>query len=360
MARNSTLNRAKVAKQDEYYTRREDIEAELSHYERFFRGKVVYCNCDDPVTSEFWQFFARNYHPWGLKKLLATHYEPNEKNFTYKLDLSKDTNGDGVINLFDEPEIIPLQCNGDFRSADCIEILKEADIVCTNPPFSQVRDYLVQLLEYNKDFVCMAPLNAVKYRDVFPLIRDGKMWLGYKPMGKDTLFRVPPDYAAYLMEHKKEGSGYKVVDGEILARASVIWLTNLDIDKRHDFIDLRGNYYKPEKYPKLANFDAIYVKNVADIPCDYDGVMAVPITYAEVHNPNQFELLGKTGDIDFAKECGFFTPPDEDEYKAFRKQNVTWRVQNGYFVDSNGVAHTTFDRFFIKNKHPEKRRFPDV
>lgn len=350
MAANKNLNKAKAAKMDEFYTRREDIEAELSHYKRFFEGKVVYCNCDDPTWSEFWQFFVRVFRDWKIKKLMATHYEPDEKNYAYKLELTDDTNGDGKIDWLDEPTITPIPCNGDFRSAVCIEMLKEADIVVTNPPFSLFREYVMQLMEFDKKFLIIGPLNAVKYRELFPYIRDSKMWIGYT---YPKVFRVP-DGADGKSVFVENGVKYQKF-------GNVQWFTNLDIDKRHETLDLRGNYYTSDTYIKLSNYNAINVNKVNDIPCDYADVMAVPISFLSSFNPDQFYLLGRTGELDWATsdECGFFTPPSEDVCKIFKKQNKTWRVQNGYYVTEDGIAHTIYDRLFVINKHPEERRYPD-
>lgn len=348
MTKNAKLNKAKDAKNDEFYTQREDIERELSHYKEFFKDKIVYCNCDDPVESEFWKFFVRVFKDWGIKKLMATHYEPDEQNYAYKLEISEDTNGDGLINELDEPTITRIMCNGDFRNQICIEFLKEADIVVTNPPFSLIREYILQLVEYDKSFLIIAPLNSLKYRDIFALIQSKRMWVGYT---YPKMFRVPPD---------AEDTNITIVDGVKYKKfGNIQWVTNLDIPKVHSMLDLRGNYYTPEKYPKLANYDAIEVPKVNDIPCDYDGVMAVPISFYNLFNPDQFELLGRTGEIDWATspECTFFTPPSEEQAKIFKAQNRTWRIQNGYHVDENGIAHTVYDRLFIRNRNPEPRRY---
>ena len=350
MANNTSLNKAKDTKKDEFYTRRVDIENELAHYADHFKDKVVYCNCDDPEWSEFWQFFRRNFRPWGLKKLIATHYEPDEKNYAYKLEIWEDTNGDGVVDWKDEPTITQIPCNGDFRSASCIDLLKEADIVVTNPPFSVIREYIAQLMEYEKKFLIIAPLNAVKYRDTFALCMHNKIWMGYS---HPKVFRVP------------EGTTGKsvYVEGGVWYQkfGNVCWLTNLDIKKRHEFLDLRGTYYQPDIYQKFANFDAVIINKISDIPCDYDGIMGVPISFFDKYNPDQFILYGRTGDIDWAEsdECNFFTPPTIDEQNVFKKQNRTWRVQNGYYVTDDGIAHTVYDRLFVKLKNPEPRRFPD-
>lgn len=274
MAANLNLRAAQRTKQDEFYTRREDIESELSHYAEHFRGKVVYCNCDDPVESEFWKFFVRNFKPWGLKKLMATHYEPDEKNYSYSLELTEDTNGDGRVDINDEPTITQLPCNGDFRSAACIELLKEADIVVTNPPFSLFREYVAQLMEYGKKFLIIGNKNSITYKEFFPLLKDDCVWIGYS---SPTEFMLPG------------GEMTKKVNG--LCR----WFTNLDIPKRHAPLDLRGNYYDSEKYPKYDNCDAINVNRVDDIPCDYDGVMGVPITFMDKYCPEQFEIIDGIG-----------------------------------------------------------------
>ena len=289
MASNKSLHAAKKTKKDEFYTRREDIENELSHYAEHFRGKVVYCNCDDPVTSEFWQFFMRNFRPWGLKKLIATHYEPDEKNYAYMLEVSEDTNGDGVVDWKDEPTITQIPCNGDFRSATCIELLKQADIVVTNPPFSLFREYVAQLMEYGKKFLIIGPQNAITYKEIFPLLMGDKMWLGYGFNHGDAYFRVPPESAG------EYAAGVYNPDTGLVHFRNCTWYTNLDIPKRHIPMDLRGNYYvgHEDDYPRYDDIDAINVDKLAFIPCDYDGVMGVPITFLAQYCPEQFEIVGK-------------------------------------------------------------------
>ncbi len=287
MASNKSLHAAKKTKKDEFYTRREDIENELSHYADHFRNKVVYCNCDDPVTSEFWQFFMRNFRPWGLKKLIATHYEPDEKNYAYMLEISEDTNGDGVVDWRDEPTITQIPCNGDFRSAACIELLKQADIVVTNPPFSLFREYVAQLMEYEKKFLIIGSLNAITYKEVFPLLRDNLLWLGY--YAGDMAFMVPEYYEPRPTRYWQDETGQKW-----RSMGNTCWFTNLDIPKRHVRVDLRGNYFHGNEnaYPHYENFDGIDVGKVSDIPSDYYGCMGVPQTYAVQHCPDQFEIIG--------------------------------------------------------------------
>lgn len=287
MAGNASLNRASKTKQDEFYTQRSDIENELAHYAAHFQGKVVYCNCDDPVESEFWKFFVRNFTAWGLKKLIATHYEPNDKNFAYKLEMEPDENGQ--FNLHMEPVKTPLPCNGDFRSAACIELLKEADIVVTNPPFSLFREYVAQLVEYGKKFLIIGNQNALTYKEIFPLLQENRVWVGYH-FG-DMAFKVPDYYEPRATRYWQDESGQKW-----RSLGNVCWFTNLDIPKRHSPLDLRGNYYigNEVSYPTYDNYLAIEVSKVSDIPCDYDGPMGVPITFLGKYCPEQFDILGAT------------------------------------------------------------------
>lgn len=288
MAKNTSLNNAAKAKKDEFYTRKEEIEDQLAHYADFFEGKRVYCNCDDPEESEFWQFFKRNFKPWKLKSLVATHYEPDEKNYAYKLELSEDTNGDGVIDWNDDPVITQIQCNGDFRNDICIELLKECDVVVTNPPFSLWKEYIAQLIEYDKKFIIIGSSSAITYKEIFPLLKDNKIWMGYDFPNGNAYFRIPDGYEDVYARN--------VYDPEtkLVKFRNCSWYTNVDIQKRHEPIDLRGNYYNgnEDKYPKYDNYDAINVDRVSEIPCDYDGVMGVPITFIKDYCPEQFEIIG--------------------------------------------------------------------
>ena len=310
---NENLHAAKTNPNDEFYTQRETVENELSHYEEHFRGKVVYCNCDDPEWSEFWQFFMRNFRPWGLKKLIATHYEPDEKNFAYMLEVCEDTNGDGV---------------GDFRAAACIDLLKEADIVVTNPPFSLFREYIAQLIEYDKKFLIIGNQNALTYKEVFPLLMENRVWLGYH--SGHTWFGTPDGYQVperYLTTDKKKmrSNGYMIDDNGRVWRnlGNICWFTNLDIPKRHQPLDLRGNYYKghEDEYPKYDNYDAINVSTVNDIPCDYDGIMGVPVTFMDKYCPEQFDIVG--GSQYDNTPCRIIKNYTALGYKYFKKDGVT-------------------------------------
>lgn len=291
MAQNSTLHTAKTNKYDEFYTQLSDIEKELMHYRDHFKGKKIFLNCDDPEHSNFWRYFSLNFDFLDLAKLTSTHY--HEDHPTYRLDMYKNESGDIEMVKTD------LEQNGDFRSPEAIEILKESDIVVTNPPFSLFREYIAQLIEYEKDFIIVGNPNSITYKETFPLIKEGKVWLGHKSMGTDMLFDIPKYYQEELVKTKKEGSAYKVIDGVIKGRAQAIWFTNIDIPKRHEELIL-WKEYDEDVYPKYDNYDAINVDRIKDIPVNYNGIMGVPITFLDKHNPSQFDILGLTnGRSDF-------------------------------------------------------------
>ena len=316
---NKNLSAAKAAKKDEFYTQYEDIERELQHYWQHFRGKTVLCNCDDPYESNFFKYFASRFNQLGLKKLICTCYNgssiqgtqlslfpemnPKEpKRIAHKLVITevKDMNGDGAVDMTDVEILIRNDKNaltqlqtGDFRSPECIELLREADIVVTNPPFSLFREYVAQLVEYDKKFLIIGNKNAITYKEVFPLIKDNKLWIGVTPMSTDLLFEFPSQSVEDVLQNGKRGSTYRIVDGRILGRSPSIWFTNLDHNKRHQLLDLVSRY-SPEEYPHYDNYDAIEVNKTTDIPYDYSGVMGVPITFLDKYNPDQFEILGIT------------------------------------------------------------------
>ena len=284
-ADNTNLARAKKEKNDEFYTRFEDIEAEVSKYKKYFKNKVVYLNCDDKEQSMFWKFFELNFDAFQLKKLIATYYSKTETVYAYKLELSEDFNKDGFI---DQKDIVktPLIGNGDFRSQECIDILKESDIVCTNPPFSLFREYIAQLMEYNKQFLIIGNQNAFTYKEIFPLIKNNKIWVGYT---KPKNFYVPEDFENKAIAYNEEGR-------KIAKFGNVCWFTNLPTKKRTEPMVLTATYAEGlnhrEDYPKYDNYDAIEVGKIKNIACDYDGVMGVPITFLNNYCPEQFELLG--------------------------------------------------------------------
>lgn len=274
-SKNNYLHEAKRNKNDEFYTQIQEIAQELKHYKSHFESKVIFCNCDDPEHSNFWKYFKEKFDELGLRRLISTHYKAEGE--TYKLE-------------FDGKESIktPLVGDGDFRSPEAVEILKEADIVVTNPPFSLFREYIAQLMEYDKKFVIIGNINALTYKDIFPLIKGNKVWLGCSIHGKKIEFMVPDWYPLKASGWRvdKQGNKYIFVKG-------VRWVTNLDVFKRHERLILY-KHYTPEEYPKYDNYDAINVNKTSDIPLDYDGVMGVPITFIDKYNPEQFELLGIT------------------------------------------------------------------
>lgn len=279
-----TLEKAKKNKKDEFYTRYEDIEAEVMKYRKQFRNKIVYLPCDDPAEkkSEFWSFFVNNFDAFGLKKLIATHYDENGK--AYKIWIDGDTTGDGFIDDADALQE-DLEGNGDFRSSECIEILKECDIVCTNPPFSMFRDFIDWIFAENKQFLIIGNNNAITYQEVFNLIKNNKMWVGYTA-NKTCTFKVGKDYSY------DEKITNKINDGNFYGKVPAItWFTNLPNTKRNEELILTKDYDK-NNYPKYDNYNAINVDKLTEIPKDYYEIMGVPITIIDNYNPEQFEIIG--------------------------------------------------------------------
>lgn len=276
---NKNLSAAKAAKNDEFYTLLTDVSEELKHYREHFRDKVVFCNCDDPTYSAFWQYFHLNFEKLGLRKLISTHYDKTQP--TYKIEYAGGDDGNIEAGI-----ITPLEGNGDFRNAECIELLKEADIVVTNPPFSCFREYVAQLMEYSKKFIIIGNMNAVTYKEIFPLIKENKLWYGPSITSGDRKFYVPDDYPLYAAGCGIDESGRKYIRVK-----GVRWFTNLDHKKRHERLIL-WKQYNPEEYLKYDNYDAIEVSKTQYIPVDYDGVMGVPITFLDKYCPEQFDILG--------------------------------------------------------------------
>lgn len=289
--KNSNLHSAKKEKNDEFYTQLSDIENELRHYKHHFKDKVVYCNCDDPRMSNFFHYFSYNFEHLGLKRLIATCYKnqdmdlfsQNDSDQAVYLIYDGDKNGDRIPSK-DEIEVKPLKGDGDFRSDECIELLKQADIVVTNPPFSLFREYVTQMMEHDKKFLVVGNQNAITYKEVFSLIRENKIWLGTK--SGDMKFVVPDYYELRNTRSWKDENG---VNWRSLGNAC--WFTNLDHPKRHEDIILWKSY-TPTEYPNYDDYHAINVNKVAEIPADYQGAMGVPITFLDKYNPNQFEILG--------------------------------------------------------------------
>ena len=270
--KNANLHNARTAKNDEFYTQLSDIEKEMAHYKDFFKGKIVYCNCDDARESNFFKFFSNNFESLGLKKIITTGYKADGKGV--KLVYEGDKNGNFMI---DDAEVVvtELEGNGDFRSEECIELLKECDVVVTNPPFSLFREYVAQLIKYGKKFLIIGNKNAITYKEIFPYIKDNELWLGI----------TNPDE-------------YRLPNGEITQSVKGLcrWFTNIPHNRRNTEFDLFKKY-SADEYPKYDNYDAINVDKTADIPMDYDGVMAVPITFLDKYCPTQFEILGIANNV---------------------------------------------------------------
>lgn len=282
------FRKAKKNKNDDFYTQLSDIENELKHYKKHFKGKVVYCNCDDPSISNFFHYFSYNFEHLGLKKLITTCYKNDQIDLfskedtqqAIKLEYTGDKNGNKIPDI-EEIGVIPLNGNGDFRSQECIDILKEVDIVVTNPPFSLFRDYVEQLIEYKKKFLIIGHQNAITYKEIFRLLKNNKIWLGYGFKGGAAHFYSNYEDFATAGNHK-EG---------MIRVSGVHWFTNMSINKRNEELILVEKY-SPDKYPKYDNYDAINVDKTKDIPMDYDGYMGVPITFLDKHSKKQFQIFG--------------------------------------------------------------------
>ena len=335
---NKHLGKAKEQKKDEFFTQIGDIERELRHYKEHFKDKVVFCNCDDPEYSNFWRYFQLNFFSLGLKKLISTHYETDKP--SYKMEIiAADLPKSGQMAFPDYVQT-PLKQNGDFRSPECIEILKEADIVVTNPPFSLFREYVSQLIEYDKKFIIIGNQNSLHYKEIFPLIQENKAWLGYG-FPNSVGFFISRGYEDYAVssQHKE---GMIRVNG-------VIWLTNLDIDKRHEGMILYKSYNEIE-YPKYVNYDAIEVGKVAEIPCDYDGLMGVPDSFLQHYNPEQFEIVGY-GRGDFIPEIGCVPT---DFLATYREQGGRGHITSGMkslcYYDNDGKAKFPYSRIIVRRK----------
>lgn len=352
------LRNARKEKKDEFYTQLVDIELEVKHYKEQFAGKTVFCNCDDPFESNFFKYFAMNFNHLGLKKLICTCYATSPVAWVqlslfdnvnivvktengkqpYKIEIVEilDYNGDGAVDLSDVEYLLKnkkntlsiLQGDGDFRSAECIELLKEADIVVTNPPFSLFREYIAQLVEYKKQFLIIGNVNAIAYKEVFPLIKNNELWLGCSIHSGDREFQVPDSYPLNAASTRVDANGNKFIRVK-----GVRWFTNLDNKDRHEIMPLYKKY-SPEEYPTYDNFNAINVASTADIPYDFDGIMGVPITFMDKYNPEQFEIVGM-GTGDTAKLIGV-------------KKNYRGRTDLAY--TANGKQQCPYNRILIRRK----------
>ncbi|MDP3645987.1 MAG: adenine-specific methyltransferase EcoRI family protein [bacterium] len=343
---NSNLSDAKKAKSDEFYTELADIENELKHYKDQFRGKVVFLNCDDPYESNFFKYFASKFNHLGLKKLIATSYAGSPiigaqlplpqmagmkgRKEPLKIEINEvpDADGDGAVDLSDVRHLLendkntatPITGNGDFRSDECVKLLQQADIVCTNPPFSLFREYVAQLVEHDKKFLILGDQNAITYIEIFKLIKENKLWLGYDN-GGTKWFRVPMDYDIATESRKKVEDGIKY-----FSMGRILWFTNMDTTKRHQKLDLYKSYSSDE-YPKYDNYDAIEVARVADIPTGYGGAMGVPITFIDRYNPEQFDIIGITKKLGFHLRTKVY--PNQIQVDANGKRSNVSKLNDG-------------------------------
>ena len=338
---NKDLNKAKAAKKDEFYTRLEDIENELRHYRQHFKGKTVLCNCDDPRCSNFFRYFTLSFEVLGLKKVIATCYKNQDVDLfsqhaceraVYQIYEGDKNNNRKVDD--EEIEVRYLEGDGDFRSKECVELLKEADIVVTNPPFSLFRDYVALLVQYNKQFLIIGNKNAIKYKEIFPLFMANKLWVGVMPMTREIYFDVPQEYIDEGLRMKKDRTIVKQGD-KYMARSPSIWFTNLEHDKRHEELPLFKKY-DPKEYPTYVNFNAIEVSKVNDIPCDYDGLIGVPITFMDKYNPDQFEIVGMSLDL-----------ADMSVIRARLGRNDGGPT---FYIEKNGSLVRLYDRIVIRRK----------
>lgn len=366
--KNASLNAAAKAKKDEFYTQLTDIEKELRHYKQHFKGKTVLCNCDDPFESNFFKYFVLNFNRLELKKLIATCYmgspianqqlslfdvlgntEENQ-NKPYKAVVTTvyDKTGDGGVDMFDiaelfksgENKLTELAGDGDFRSSECLELLDEADIVVTNPPFSLFREYVATLMEHKKKFIIIGNINVVTYKEFFPFLMKNEVWIGPSIHSGDRAFYVPDDYPL-----NASGCGIDETGRKYIRVKGIRWFTNLDVKQRHEELILVKRY-DPALYPKYDNYDAIEVSKTADIPCDYFGDIGVPITFLDKYCPEQFEIIGmaKRGAGDPALRSHVYS---KDEYPNYSDLNATPTI----WVD--GKLVNTYPRILIRNKHPE-------
>ena len=389
---NANLAHAKQAKNDEFYTQYNDVESEMTAYYEYnhevFRNKIILCPCDDPEWSSFVTFFATNFKKFGLKALISTSYANSgmsdrltdkEKDSPYYDEkkhktrgklfvMTGDMNGDGKIDSDDVSFQKYLQGNGDFRSDEVTKLRDEADIIITNPPFSLFREFVNWIIKGNKHFIILGNKNAITYKEIFPLIKGNKLWIGYKSMSEDTYFEVTPIYAEWLKENKKPGSAYRIIDGQIMGRASVCWFTNIEHGKRHEkmILDTMANnlrfnktlrkkftkYGDPNHYPKYDNYNAIEVPVVKCIPSDYTGAMGVPISFLDKYNPEQFEIIG-TDANNMVDELGI-KPIGQKWVDAYKSHggtgHITANMHSLVFTAANGSGITTYKRILIRNK----------
>ena len=391
MANNKeALRQAQKAKKDEFYTQLADIENEMRYYRKHFKGKTILCNCDDPFESNFFKYFVLNFNRLGLKKLIATCYsgspiagkqlslfdvlgDEGKKDTPYKAVVTKvyDITGDGGVDMLDIAELFKqgentleeLEGNGDFRSAECLALMEESDIVVTNPPFSLFREYVSCLIQHGKNFIIIGNVNAISYKEMFPLLMNNQMWIGASIHSGDRAFFVPDDYPL-----DASGCGIDEDTGRKFIRVKgVRWFTNLDIKQRHESLILIRKY-DSDSYPNYDNYDAIEVSRTAEIPYDYAGVMGVPITFLDKYNPDQFEIIGLVNGRDYL--AGLKTTRDYRSFEETRQDGSKTGSNGGkingnpvlkgkpksgnYFVCGDEIVRSTYARIFIKNRNPEE------
>ena len=381
--KNSNLGAAKTAKNDEFYTQYLDIQKEVNAYVEYnpdvFKGKTILLPCDDPEWSNFTRFFVENFELLGLKKLISTSYAVESKKIKeweptlfeteapqYDADKSRtngkifildgDKNNNGTIDV-DDLKWEYLEGDGDFRSEEVMKIRDEADVIITNPPFSLWREFLSWCVDSNKQFLLIGNQNAITYREVFPLIKDNHLWLGATGFASDMVFAVPKGTEVDPKDKAKAAKlGY---EGDFTRLGNSCWFTNLDHGRRHQRMQLMTmadniKYSKHKEikgigYRKYSNYDAIDIPAIEAIPSDYSGVMGVPLTFLDKFCPDQFEIIWRTGDIEWAEHhCDFFTPPTPELCNQYKKQDRTWRVQNPYFLDEDGKPQCCYFRILIK------------
>ena len=350
MAGNTNLVTAKAAKNDEFYTQWNDIENEMQAYLEYnpdvFRGKTVLLPCDGPDWSNFTKYFAERFEQLGLKKLISTSYA--------------DDGGNGKVFVLEgenEPQWGHLAGDGDFRSDEVTALRDEADMVITNPPFSLFREFMVWLTEGGVEFSVIGNMNAITYKEIFPLIKGDEMWLGASRMGAKC-FALPSNAPVKANQYEEDGARFQKF-------GNIAWFTNIEYGRRHEplvLMTMEDNLLYGSKrvrsagYPKYDNYDAIEVPETKAIPSDYDGVMGVPVSFLDKYSPEQFEIVWRGGDIEWAEnECTFFTPPANEQQHKYRAANKTWRVQNAYVLNDEGLAQTIYQRIFIRHRNPERK-----
>ena len=322
----NNLHNAKIFKNDEYYTRIEDIEREICHYKYHLKNKIILCNCDNPEYSSFWKYFHLNFNSFGLKSLICIYYNGNKSSYKFIYNGGNDDN----IHIYNK---VQLKYNGDFRNNESIKILIECDIVVTNPPFSLFREYILQLIKYNKKFIILGSNNAITYKEIFILFKNNIVWFGYLNWSSELYFKINQEYKEFLLSNKKNGSGYKIINGEVYARVGCMWYTNLDLKKRHEEIVLNKKYNlsEYEMFDELPN--VINVNKVIDIPCDYNGYIGVPISFMDKYNPEQFEIIDA---VNRYTDCDYFGV------------NLNVKKRHAHCCSVNG--HIVYKRIIIRKK----------